>query len=1179
VTSPLRTPSQRWKPLAGALVLIVLAALGAVAPARLAAASTATPSTAAQRADLAQWWAPVHFQDVDATGDTSLGGKSDYLTSYDFDGDLNGRNNWENTGEYPLAAHMYYSVVQTAGFTYLVYMFFHPRDWADGSLDDYMEDLSEHENDSEGALVVVANDGTEHGALKAVITVAHKDFYSWLPAGSDFSSGAQDIDGAIATASDPHGDGHQRPWTAEQANTHAAWAMGAARKPSPDLDGQYRNGDGIMYYPSTTAEVPDSSNDRDVQYSLIDVFAPGGMWDQRNNTSLFADPNHFAGDDSGNDNGYMCGEGGPADTCEIDAASPPWAWDDGNDQPGAGYLATHPSELVHNYFNWPGKPSTADTAYTWNPYLGVTPPDPNPYRADAKTFRVNAGATSFVATQPMNSVATYTWNDGGGAPQEWLTSTNAAGNGLDRKLQPIPVAGYANPTDTIAVDPGSRRQSIDGFGAAMTDSAASLIGGDDGAMRTLFGTGDGQAGLTMIRSPMGSSDLMADGSDFHTYEDTQGSFSATARPSDTRQIAALARAKAIVGNDLKIIGTPWTAPAWAKRGRSLRPSECGAQADELDVKQVSAYAAYFRKYVDAYTSNGVRPWMVSLQNEPENCKTAMPTTLMSADDEVALARALKAQLPSDVKVMGWDHNWNDPDFVNTLTGANAVDAIGYHCYDGNHYGTQTQAVATYMTECSGWTDQVANVSQNLGWEVSNLLLGPLRYGSRGSIYWSVAQNQDGTPYLSGGDSCKTCRGLLTRYADGHVEPSQDFYFYAQFSKFVRPGAVRVESTNSGDVSTVAFHNGATTTLVVLVSGTHADGGAAGSDERNLRGHILHYADEQATQKTAWLVGADGYRRWISDIPTYDCLKSAGMAGPDEEPAGALDKYINLKDVWAVCGAYVLGTDSELEVGTYIKSGGGARLTLTPSGLRAVDSTGVSRWAPPGTGNRLILQEDQNLVLYSGNSAVWASGTVGSGAIWLGVRDDGTFALFNRDNQPVWVSPVGGRDYRRKIVNWDGDTASQKTAWLVGNDGARRWIPDLATFQCLHDTGSGDALALSSDVLDTLPDLTNVWAACGVDRIGANSAVEVNAYLKAGDYTLTLTGSDLVIARNGTKVWSAGRGGAQLKLQTDGNLVIYDAAGQATWATGTYGKSAGWLVLGSDGSLRLYDAGGKQVWTR
>jgi hypothetical protein len=29
------------------------------------------------------------------------------------------------------------------------------------------------------------------------------------------------------------------------------------------------------------------------------------------------------------------------------------------------------------------------------------------------------------------------------------------------------------------------------------------------------------------------------------------------------------------------------------------------------------------------------------------------------------------------------------------------------------------------------------------------------------------------------------------------------------------------------------------------------------------------------------------------------------------------------------------------------------------------------------------------------------------------------------------------------VQWDGDTKQQKTAWLVGQDGKRRWIPTSA----------------------------------------------------------------------------------------------------------------------------------------
>ena len=41
----------------------------------------------------------------------------------------------------------------------------------------------------------------------------------------------------------------------------------------------------------------------------------------------------------------------------------------------------------------------------------------------------------------------------------------------------------------------------------------------------------------------------------------------------------------------------------------------------------------------------------------------------------------------------------------------------------------------------------------------------------------------------------------------------------------------------------------------------------------------------------------------------------------------------------------------------------------------------------------------------------------------------------------------------------------------------------------------------------MPDLTNVWAVCGVDRIGVNSMLQTGFYARSanGRYTLKLTG--------------------------------------------------------------------------
>ncbi|MET0414403.1 MAG: hypothetical protein ABW022_00075, partial [Actinoplanes sp.] len=102
-----------------------------VVAAALTGALVSAPAQAApSRAELALRWAPIHYQDVDSTGSHALGGKADFITRYDFDGDLNGRDNWDNAGRNTSAA-AYYSVIETSTHWYLTYFFFHPRDWVD----------------------------------------------------------------------------------------------------------------------------------------------------------------------------------------------------------------------------------------------------------------------------------------------------------------------------------------------------------------------------------------------------------------------------------------------------------------------------------------------------------------------------------------------------------------------------------------------------------------------------------------------------------------------------------------------------------------------------------------------------------------------------------------------------------------------------------------------------------------------------------------------------------------------------------------------------------------------------------------------------------------------------------------------------------------------------------------
>jgi hypothetical protein len=222
----------------------------------------------------------------------------------------------------------------------VVYLFFHPRDWTDSFFD------TEHENDAEGVMVAVRRDGSTFGQLQAAVTVAHTDFFSFVPAGGSWTGNVESVDGGLQMMD--LGDGGH-PVTAQQAKGH-----GLKARPAYDIVG-----DGVVYFPSlTTGEVPSNPDDRDVTYRLVDILAPGGMWDQRSNPSLFASFGSFAGDTSGG-----CGSG--AISCGTNSANAPWGWDDHDDVPGRGALASDPAGLAASYFKIP---EGISTTYTFNPF-------------------------------------------------------------------------------------------------------------------------------------------------------------------------------------------------------------------------------------------------------------------------------------------------------------------------------------------------------------------------------------------------------------------------------------------------------------------------------------------------------------------------------------------------------------------------------------------------------------------------------------------------------------------------------------------------------------------------------------------------------------------------------------------------------------------------------------------
>ena len=89
--------------------------------------------------------------------------------------------------------------------------------------------------------------------------------------------------------------------------------------------------------------------------------------------------------------------------------------------------------------------------------------------------------------------------------------------------------------------------------------------------------------------------------------------------------------------------------------------------------------------------------------------------------------------------------------------------------------------------------------------------------------------------------------------------------------------------------------------------------------------------------------------------------------------------------------------------------------------------------------------------------------------------------------------------------------------------------------------------------------------------------------EAGKYLLHFTGGgNLELWNNASRnlLWQSGTGGreaSKLAMQTDGNLVIYDARHKPVWASGTHGNQSAYLALQTDGNVVIYSRENRPLW--
>ncbi|CAK5275076.1 unnamed protein product [Mycena citricolor] len=400
----------------------------------------------------------------------------------------------------------------------------------------------------------------------------------------------------------------------------------------------------------------------------------------------------------------------------------------------------------------------------------------------------------------------------------WQTTWDRAG--LFTSLAPSNPINFGSPGSTgsadIVVTETQVYQSINGFGGSLTDSSALTLNNLKNKnsanywsiLGHLFSVADGAnaAGFSYLRVPIGASDFSASGllfylhmpsaplKDFPAYslDDTNGDiiFSRFNINNSPSYLFQTIQDILSINAALKVHIVPWSPPGWMKTTGTMNGGTILSQ-------YVGVYPTYLLKAVQGFVSKGINVYAISVQNEPENSNPTYPTCTMTPAIEGQIGTALRTLMNSaglsSVKLVGYEHNWDDAaTYPVTLMqdAGGSYDGVAFHCYAGSvsnqalfHQAYPNKNV--YFTECSGtigsdwWSD--------IKWYMNNLWIGSLQNWAGVGLMYNIALDGQGLPILPGTNSCGGgCRPIVTVNSDGSFSYNQEFYAMAQASKAIIP---------------------------------------------------------------------------------------------------------------------------------------------------------------------------------------------------------------------------------------------------------------------------------------------------------------------------------------------------------------------------------------------------------
>jgi len=420
--------------------------------------------------------------------------------------------------------------------------------------------------------------------------------------------------------------------------------------------------------------------------------------------------------------------------------------------------------------------------------------------------------------------------------------TSAIGSKLQQKTNFI-----ANDSSSeIRIIPAEKYQTITGFGGSFTESSAHLLNGlstekRNEVIEAYFGESGAKYSLT--RTHMNSCDFSLGQYFYAPVPDDMQLEKFSVKEDQDDIIPMIKDAMEVSKDGFKIISSPWTAPPWMKDNKHH-------VGGKLLPKYYKPWALFYSKYIEAYMAEGIEIWGFTVVNEPHGNGNNWESMHFSPKEMTDFVRDyLGPQLEKDgygdKVILGYDQNraglkeWVDEMFKDEESskyyGGTAVhwyestfevfpDALQYaKKKDPSKHLIETEGCVD--SEVPKWKDDAwywSKEATDWGWDWASEeekhlhskyapvnryardIIGCLNNWVDGWVDWNMVLDKQGGPNWFK-NWCVA--PVLVDVKTDEVYYTPIYYTMAHFSKFIRPGAVRIGiAVSDKDLQATAAQN-------------------------------------------------------------------------------------------------------------------------------------------------------------------------------------------------------------------------------------------------------------------------------------------------------------------------------------------------------------------------------------